>query len=80
LTVGAIDTTPPRLSMTHLGNQLQLSWPATGMGAALQTTTDLAPVATWSPVTNIFFFTTNAQRIFTTAISVNDRFYRLQKR
>jgi len=79
LTVGGIDTMPPRLSMTRLGNQLQLSWPATGMGAILQTTADLAVTPVWSGVTNSIV-TTNSQSVFTTNILAANGFFRLQKR
>jgi hypothetical protein len=78
LTVGALDITPPRLTLTRTGNQLLLSWPASGRGATLQTTTSLTPPVTWNPITNSVQIS-NGQSALTTAISTGKRFYRLRK-
>lgn len=40
------------LQALHLGNQLILSWPAAASNYLLQTSTSLAPGASWSPVTD----------------------------
>jgi hypothetical protein len=44
---------PPTLSIGVANNQLILSWPSSGTGGfALESATNLAPVAIWTPVTN----------------------------
>ncbi|HEY2952779.1 MAG TPA: hypothetical protein VGK40_09360 [Verrucomicrobiae bacterium] len=78
LTAGAVDATPPRLTLTRAGGQLVLSWPATGMGATLQTATNLNPLVAWSDVTNSLA-TTNGQTTFTTSTAAAPRFFRLRK-
>jgi hypothetical protein len=78
LIVGAIDATPPRLTLARAGSQLMLSWPALGLGATLQSATNLTPAASWNNVTNTLA-TTNGQSLFTTSTSTGKKFYRLRK-
>ena len=77
LRVGAVDTTRPRLRFLRNGNNLELSWPATGMGFRLQAAPSLSPPVGWSTLTTGIRLT-NAEATFTTPISNGNQFYRLR--
>ncbi len=77
LTLGAIDNTPPRLDVTRLGETVALSWPAKGMGAALEWISALAPSNHWTVVTNSIV-TTNGRNTFTVNAINASTFYRLR--
>jgi hypothetical protein len=77
LTIGALDTTPPKLKLSRSGNNLMLSWPATGIGARLQTSTSLTPSIAWSGVSSIVI--TNGEATYTTSFGSGNKFYRLSK-
>jgi hypothetical protein len=78
LTLGTIDATPPRLDITRLGNAVVLSWPATGMGAKLESTATLAGSSQWTMVTNSIAVT-NGQNTFTNMATNSAAFYRLRR-
>lgn len=77
LTLGAIDTHPPRLDATRLGGTVLLSWPATGMGARLESAAVLLPIQ-WSSITNAIV-TTNGRNTFTAPATNPATFYRLRR-
>jgi len=76
LTVGQL--TQPRLNFTFLGNQLTLSWPATGRGAKLESTGSMTPTIAWNTLTNGVVIT-NGQFVYTTITDSTNRFYRLKR-
>jgi hypothetical protein len=68
----------PALSLAgNSSNGLALSWPASGVGFAVSTTTNLKPPIIWTPVTNQPFLA-NAQWQIMIPRDVASRFYRLQ--
>lgn len=77
LTLGAPDTTPPKLKLSRSGNNLMLSWPATGAGTRLQSTLSLNPSIVWSAVSGATV--TNGEATYTTTSGSGNRFYRLWK-
>lgn len=77
LRVGAVDTTRPRLNYRRSANNLELSWPATGMGFKLQATSRLSSFAVWSTLTNGIRLT-NGQAVYTTSGLNGNQFYRLR--
>jgi hypothetical protein len=79
LSIGALDTTPPRLTATRIGNTVVLSWPADRMGAALECLEAFAPVNQWTSVTNGISIT-NAHNTFTVVATNSSSFYRLRLR
>ncbi|HMJ63764.1 MAG TPA: hypothetical protein VK615_00315, partial [Candidatus Binatia bacterium] len=78
LTLGTIDTTPPRLHITRLGNAVVISWPATGMGTKLESTGGLAASSQWTVVTNSIVVT-NGRNAFTAIPTNAATFYRLRR-
>ena len=78
LTVGAVDTTLPRLEVMRVGGTVVLSWPATGMGATLQSVNSLAAPIAWNPVSNPTV-TTNGRRVFVDGVTNPAVFYRLRR-
>ena len=71
-------TAPILLNASLEGASLALEWPISGAGMQLTTSTSLAPVAAWSPVTNSIQST---GAVFSTVQPVDNvpaRFYRLQ--
>jgi hypothetical protein len=68
----------PALSLAgNSSNGLALSWPASGVGFAVSTTTNLKPPIIWTPVTNQPVLA-NAQWQIMISRDVASRFYRLQ--
>jgi len=78
LTLGAIDLTPPRLNATRVGNSVALSWPATGMGATLESAAVLALPIQWTTITNSIVVT-NGRTSFTALATNAAAFYRLRR-
>ena len=69
---------PLRLSANPGGGGLTLQWPLSGAASALMTTTHLAPLAVWQPVTNAVQNTGTTFNLTLPWDSVPARFYRLQ--
>jgi hypothetical protein len=78
LTIGGSAVAPLHLDVARVAYALTLSWPAEGIGARLETTTNLSPPIQWSFVTNGIGFT-NGRRAFPTSISNGNRFFRLRQ-
>lgn len=78
LSIGAVDPTLPRLNFMRSADQFVLTWPAVRRGATLETTLNLSPPITWSQVTNSIV-TTNGQFRHNTAITSQNRFFRLRR-
>lgn len=76
LAVGAVDSSPLRFSVARQGGQFVLAWPATGTGAALQTSLDLV---TWNAITDPLV-TANCKTTYGAATSPDARFFRLRRR
>jgi arabinogalactan endo-1,4-beta-galactosidase len=68
---------PLVLSPGLSGNNLIITWPLSGAGMSLMTTTNLTPPAAWLPVTNTVQSTGTVFNV-TLPIGDNSRFYRLQ--
>jgi arabinogalactan endo-1,4-beta-galactosidase len=69
---------PLRLNANLDGTSLKLTWPLSGAGSSLVTTTGMAPGAVWLPVTNSV---RNTGMLFNVALpldAADSRFYRLQ--
>lgn len=62
---------PPSLSLSLSGTNVILTWPTNAVGFALQSTTNLAPTATWSPVAG--------QTPVTNPVTVSQKFFRLSR-
>jgi hypothetical protein len=77
-TIGARDTSSPRLDFLRTGNQLRLSWPATGRAASLESAAGLSTPIVWNPVTNSLT-STNGRLFHTTTTVVSNRFFRLRR-
>jgi hypothetical protein len=78
LTLGAPDTSSPRLQMNRSGNLIVLSWPATGAGFQLQSATTLDAPVPWSPSGGTIVMT-NGLQTFTTSTATGNRFFRLRR-
>jgi hypothetical protein len=78
LTLGAIDRTPPRLDAMRSGGTVVLSWPATGMGAMLQSTPALPTSNPWMTMTN-GIVVANGRNTFTAVTTNGMGFYRLRR-
>jgi hypothetical protein len=78
LTLGAPDTSSPRLQMNRSGDTLMLSWPAAGSGCQLQSAAALNFPVQWTAVTGSTGLT-NGLRTYTTNAATGNRFFRLQK-
>jgi len=78
--LSVVDASPPRPSLDFVqvdASTLQLSWPTSAVGYALESTTNL-PAQAWSPVTNSV--TTNGDfLIVELSITGSRQFYRLRK-
>jgi len=77
LTIGPPDITPLRLDVTRLGNAVELSWSATGMGATLEFTPEL-PSNQWTTITNPIVVK-SGRSTFTTFATNVATFYRLRR-
>jgi hypothetical protein len=78
LTLGAPDTTPLHLKVTRLGESVELSWPATGSGAALQSAPALAPSNQWLDITSPVVLT-NGQNTHSALMTNRATFFRLRR-
>jgi uncharacterized repeat protein (TIGR03803 family) len=67
---------PPRLTITALGNNVLLFWPINATNFNLQFTTNLAPPATWSNVIG-GQGVLNGQNVVTNPLTGTRKFYRL---
>jgi len=75
----AVTQEPPQLSIGAGGNAgTLLTWPASGVGFALYTTTNLAPPVVWTLATNQALLTSNEWQISLPAGSNSACFYRLK--
>jgi hypothetical protein len=74
----AVIRQPPTLGLTGGLDGLVLSWPASGVGYALSTATDLIPSVVWSPVTNAPTLVNDQWQISLAPEGRVARFYRLQ--
>ena len=68
----------PALSVSLNGGGLVLQWPASGVGFALYTATNLAPAANWLLATNQAAIVNGRWQILLTNDPIASRFYRLQ--
>ena len=75
---GPISRDLPTLSVGALDSSLSLIWPATGVGYALYTTTNLLPPVTWTLATNRPLFVNSNWEIVLTNGPRETSFYRLQ--
>ena len=69
---------PLNLNIQLNDASVQLSWPLSGAGLSLMTTTNLSTPVTWSPVTNA---AQNTGTVYWATVPLNSdlqRFYRLQ--
>jgi hypothetical protein len=69
---------PPVMSIAGGGTGATLTWPASGVGFTLYTTTNLAPPVTWTLTTNEPTLTNNQWQIALPADGSSVRFYRLE--
>ncbi|HEV2437018.1 MAG TPA: DUF2341 domain-containing protein [Verrucomicrobiae bacterium] len=75
----AVTQEPPLLTIGGGGNTgTLLTWPASGVGFALYTTTNLTPPVVWTPATNQPALTSNQWQISLPAGSNSACFYRLK--
>jgi hypothetical protein len=68
----------PPLSLAANGGGLLLNWPGNGSGLALYSTTNPAPPAVWTPVTNIPALVNGQWQVPIGVSNSGRRFYRLQ--
>jgi len=76
LSLGAIETAMPRLSLERDGTQAVLSWPATRRAAALETTASLAPT-NWLPIAGVPIV--DGQFQYNTPVLPGAKFFRLHR-
>jgi len=69
---------PPSLQAQAAGGNLIITWPISGDGYALETSTSLTGTNSWAPVTNVPVIV-DFQNTVTNAISAGSGFYRLKK-
>jgi hypothetical protein len=74
----ALIVPPPALSATISGNSVILSWPVNAPGFTLQSTTNLQPGATWTPILTAPVLQ-NGQHTVTVPISNTNLFFRLRQ-
>jgi hypothetical protein len=70
----------PNLQTNSVPNGVVLTWPGSGVGFALYSTTNLSPPALWLPVTNQPILISNQWQVDLATNSDTARFYRLQSR
>ncbi|MCX6922726.1 MAG: hypothetical protein NT154_05860, partial [Verrucomicrobia bacterium] len=68
----------PSLQTDANGSVLSVSWPLSGQGFELQSTTSLSDSSSWAAVTNAPAIV-DLQNMVTNAVSGSSMFYRLQK-
>jgi hypothetical protein len=68
----------PALSVSLTGSNLLLRWPASGVGFALYTATNIAPTANWLLTTNLAAFVNGQWQISLMNDAIASRLYRLQ--
>ena len=77
-TIFSITLPEPQLTIAASGTNVILSWPTNVLEFTLQCTTNLAPWAAWSTVTNVPAVV-NGQNTVTNPISASQQFYRLSQ-
>jgi len=70
----------PALSVSMNGSNLLLQWPASGVGFALYTATNIAPTANWLLATNQAALVNGEWQISLAIDALASRFYRLRAR
>ena len=69
---------PPSLQAQACGTNLLVTWPVTGDGYTLETSTSLTGTNSWAPVTNVPAIVDLLNTV-TNPVSASSRFYRLKK-
>jgi hypothetical protein len=72
-------TVEPSLLITRVGKQFAISWNTNTTGFSLKSTTNLAPVTVWTPVTNTPA-TNGSQLVMTSSLVGPRRFFRLSNK
>jgi hypothetical protein len=73
-----VQQTRPALSLNSNRGSFSLAWPASGVGFALWTTTNLAPPIDWKLVQEPPILTNTQWQVLLSADATNTRFYQLQ--
>jgi hypothetical protein len=77
-TYSTVTQQSPALSVSLIGSNLLLQWPASGVGFALHSATNLGPSAIWALATNVAELINGLWQISVADDSGFSRFYRLQ--